>query len=217
MKTYRAPRIYVYVYLTKYINWRNVGKRGIIPGTSTVTGRLIVVDDQIEAADRTSTRGILNDLWPIRVPYRGSSFAPSRAAGSLRGYRCPSSRPAGFAGRRGGGILLLLLYFLLLHLLVFRWTRNRPQGWRSECEREHTSKGGGEKLVKDPWLRAARASGERRGSYLRGEDPPVFIDSILSTNAARAKWYSMHLSKIVFRLVNVKNTFFFLFFSRVKS
>ncbi|XP_031774041.1 uncharacterized protein LOC116414857 [Apis florea] len=58
MKTYRAPRIYVYVYLTKYINWRNVGKRGIIPGTSTVTGRLIVVDDQIEAADRTSTRGV---------------------------------------------------------------------------------------------------------------------------------------------------------------
>lgn len=41
------------------------------------------------------------------VPYRVSSFAPSRAAGSLRGYRCPSSRPAGFAGRRGGGILLL--------------------------------------------------------------------------------------------------------------
>lgn len=83
------------------------------------------------------------------VPYRVSSFAPSRAAGSLRGYRCPSSRPAGFAGRRGGGILLLLLYFLLLHLLGFRWTRNRPQGWRSRCERGHANKGGGEKLVKD--------------------------------------------------------------------
>lgn len=42
-----------------------------------------------------------------------------------------------------------LLYFLLLHLLGFRWTRNRPQGWRSRCERGHANKGGGEKLVKD--------------------------------------------------------------------
>lgn len=135
-------------------------------------------------------------------PHRGSSFAPSRAAGSLRGYRCPSSRPAGFAGRRGGGILLLLLYFLLLHLLVFRWTRNRPRGWRSECEREHTSKGGGEKLVKDPWLRAARASGERRGSYLQREDPPVFIVS--SKEQSDAMLYRRYKNN-----QNVKNTFFF--------
>ena len=91
--------------------------------------------------------------WSARtdtVPYRGSSFAPWRAAGSLRGYRCPSSRPAGFAGRRGGGILLLLLYFLLLHLLVFRWTRNRPRhrGCLLSNKRARTGKGGGEKLVK---------------------------------------------------------------------
>ena len=107
------------------------------------------------AAERTRTRGILNDLREDRYSFPIGEVPSHRGVlpGSLRGYRCPSSRPAGFAGRRGGGILLLLLYFLLLHLLVFRWTRNRPgmvvagRGAHTEQGRR-TSKGGDEKLVK---------------------------------------------------------------------
>lgn len=46
MKTYRARYIHTYIYTFTWQNILIVGKWNIIPGTSTVTEGLIVVDDQ---------------------------------------------------------------------------------------------------------------------------------------------------------------------------